>query len=41
VIDNDITIFGLLCAVLGLAFYLKARGGFWDKFYTFVPIILV
>ena len=40
-IDNDITIFGLLCAVLGLAFYLKARGGFWDRFYTFVPIILV
>lgn len=40
-ITNDIVIFGLLGSVLALAFYTKSLGGFWDKFYTFIPIILV
>lgn len=40
-INNDIVIFGILCAILGGVFYTRARGGFWDKFYRFVPIILM
>jgi len=40
-ITNDAIVFGLLVSVLGLAFYTKSLGGKWDKFYTFVPIILV
>lgn len=40
-ITNDAIVFGLLTAVLGLIFYTKSRGGWWDKFYTFVPIILL
>lgn len=33
--------FGLLCAILGGLFYLKSRGGSWDRFFTFVPIVLL
>lgn len=40
-ITNDAIVFGLLTAVLGLIFYTKSRGGWWDKFYTFIPIILL
>jgi uncharacterized membrane protein len=40
-ITNDAIVFGLLAAVLGLIFYTKSRGGWWDKFYTFIPIILL
>ena len=40
-ITNDAIVFGLLVSVLGLAFYTKNLGGKWDKFYTFIPVILV
>lgn len=40
-IANDIVTFGILCVILGGLFALKARGGFWDRFFTFVPIILL
>ncbi len=40
-ITNDAVVFGLLVSVLGLAFYTKSLGGKWDKFYTFIPVILV
>ncbi|MEP2987809.1 MAG: DUF819 family protein [Parasphingorhabdus sp.] len=40
-ITNDAIVFGLLAAVLGAIFYTKSRGGWWDKFYTFIPIILL
>lgn len=40
-IDNDIAIFGLLAAVLAAVFYTRGLGGGWQKFYTFVPIVLV
>ncbi|WP_164116706.1 DUF819 family protein [Sphingorhabdus sp. Alg239-R122] len=38
---DNVGSFGVLCAVLGLLFYLKNRGGFWDRFFTFIPIILL
>ena len=40
-ITNDAIVFGLLVMVLGAIFYTKSRGGWWDKFYTFIPIILL
>ena len=40
-IDNDIVIFGLLASVLAAAYYTRSLGGGWDRFYTFVPIVLV
>ncbi|MBT8142609.1 MAG: DUF819 family protein, partial [Gammaproteobacteria bacterium] len=40
-ITNDAIVFGLLVAVLGIAFYTHSLGGKWHKFYTFVPVILV
>lgn len=40
-ITNDAIIFGLLVLVLGAIFYTKSRGGWWDRFYTFIPIILL
>ncbi len=40
-IDNDIVIFGLLSAVLAVVFYTRGLGGKWDRFYTFVPVVLV
>lgn len=38
---DNVGTFGVLCGVLGLLFYLKAKGGFWDRFFTFIPIILL
>ena len=40
-ITNDVVIFGILFAILGGIFYTRNLGGFWDKFYRFVPIILL
>ncbi len=40
-ITNDAIVFGLLVVTLGVIFYTKSRGGRWDKFYTFIPIILL
>ena len=40
-ITNDAVVFGLLCMVLGGIFWTRSLGGFWDKFYTFIPIILL
>jgi len=40
-ISNDAVVLGLLMAVLGVLFYAKSLGGKWDKFFTFVPIILL
>ncbi len=40
-IENDVVIFGILFAVLAAIFYTRSLGGFWDKFYRFVPIILM
>jgi uncharacterized membrane protein len=39
---NDATIFGIICILLGLVFYTANRKTpFWDKFYTFVPSVLL
>ncbi|MEM8917359.1 MAG: DUF819 family protein [Pseudomonadota bacterium] len=40
-ITNDIVTFGLLSTMLGILFYLRGRGGGWNRFFTFVPIILL
>ena len=40
-ISSDVVVFGILCAILGALFFLKSLGGFWDRFFTFVPIILL
>ncbi|MEP3226820.1 MAG: DUF819 family protein [Parasphingorhabdus sp.] len=38
---DNIASFGVLCGVLGLLFLLKNRGGFWDRFFVFIPIVLL
>ena len=38
---NDASTFGFLCAMLGVLFYLKGRGGVWNQIFTFVPIVLL
>ena len=40
-ITNDAVVLGLLACVLGAVFYTRGLGGKWDKFYTFVPVILL
>ena len=40
-ITNDAVVLGLLVSILGGLFYTRSLGGKWDKFYTFVPIILL
>ena len=41
-ITNDAVVLGLLAAVLGLVFWTASRpAGFWAKFYTIVPAILL
>lgn len=40
-ITNDAIVFGLLATTLGILFYTRSLGGLWNKFYTFVPIILL
>ncbi|WP_420601210.1 DUF819 domain-containing protein [Flagellimonas sp.] len=39
---EDTIIFGLLCLCLGFVFYTSSiKTGFWKKFYTFVPTVLM
>ena len=41
-ITEDTVIFGLLCLCLGLVFYTSSiKTGFWKKFYTVIPVLLV
>ncbi|WP_312319426.1 DUF819 family protein [Stenotrophomonas sp.] len=41
-IQNDIVVFGLIAATLGLVFWTAARpAGLWKRFYTFVPALLL
>lgn len=41
-IQNDIVVFGLIAATLGAVFWTSARtSGFWKRFYTFVPALLL
>ena len=41
-IQNDIVLFGLIAATLGVVFWTASRdGGFWKKFYTYVPALLL
>ncbi len=41
-ITNDIVVFGLLALCLGFIFYTSnIRKGFWKKFYTIVPAVLM
>ncbi|MEL6874763.1 MAG: DUF819 family protein, partial [Pseudomonadota bacterium] len=40
-ITNDIVTFGLLSTMLGILFYVRSLGGWWNRFFTFVPIILL
>lgn len=41
-IQNDIVAFGVIIATLGLIFWLASRtNGFWKKFFTWVPALLL
>lgn len=40
-ITNDAIVLGLLSLVLGGLFYLRGRGGAWNTFFTFIPILLL
>ena len=41
-VTNDAVVLGLLAAILGLVFWTASRpAGFWAKFYTIVPAILL
>ncbi|MFX0557578.1 DUF819 domain-containing protein [Maribacter sp. CXY002] len=41
-ITNDTVVFGLLALALGLIFYTSSRNtGFWKKFYSIVPAVLM
>ncbi|HEX7030420.1 MAG TPA: DUF819 family protein [Gammaproteobacteria bacterium] len=41
-ITNDAVVFGLLAATLGLIFYTtQSRHAFWQKFYAYVPALLL
>jgi uncharacterized membrane protein len=41
-IQNDAVVFGILVAILGFVFWGTSRpGGFWKKFYSIVPSLLV
>ncbi|WP_394540570.1 DUF819 family protein [Lysobacter enzymogenes] len=41
-ISNDIVVLGLIAATLGLVFWSSSQQtGFWKKFYTFVPALLL
>ncbi|WFL77710.1 DUF819 family protein [Altererythrobacter arenosus] len=40
-ITNDAIVLGLFALILGGLFYLRSLGGRWDRFFTFVPIILL
>ncbi|MDZ3833292.1 MAG: DUF819 family protein [Sphingopyxis sp.] len=40
-ITSDVVTFGILCTIVGTLFYLRGQGGGWDRFFTFVPIVLL
>ncbi len=41
-ITNDTVVFGLLAIVLGFIFYTSSiKNGFWKKFYTVIPAVLM
>lgn len=40
-ITSDVVTFGILCAIVGTLFFLRGQGGGWDRFFTFVPIVLL
>jgi uncharacterized membrane protein len=41
-IQNDIVVLGLIAATLGLVFWTESRpAGFWKRFYTYVPALLL
>ena len=41
-ITNDAVVFGILMTILALVFYTSSRkGGFWNKFYKYVPSVLL
>ncbi|MDO5506044.1 MAG: DUF819 family protein [Pseudoxanthomonas suwonensis] len=41
-ISNDAAVFGLLAVILGLVFWTSSRPtGFWKRFYTYVPALLL
>ena len=41
-ISNDIVVLGLIAATLGVVFWTESRqSGFWKKFYTYVPALLL
>ena len=40
-ITSDVIIFGILAGILGVLFFLRERGGVWNRVFTFVPIILL
>ena len=40
-ITSDAIQFGILAAILGVLFYTRSLGGKWDRFYTFIPLILL
>ena len=41
-ITNDATVMGLLALILGFVFYTsQSKNSFWQKFYTFIPVLLM
>ena len=41
-VTNDAVVLGILAAILGLVFWTSSRpGGFWKRFYTYVPALLL
>lgn len=41
-VTNDAVVLGILAAILGLVFWTSARpSGFWKRFYTYVPALLL
>lgn len=40
-ITSDAIQFGILATILGLLFWTRSLGGGWNRFYTFVPLILL
>lgn len=41
-VTNDAVVLGILATILGLVFWTSSRpGGFWKRFYTYVPALLL
>ena len=41
-ITDDAVVFGILMAILGFVFYTSSKeAGFWKRFYTFIPALLM